>query len=338
MSTNQSTIRIYTDFDPELLPAWKRLYEKGANYNLSDEWCCLWFKYFGKRRKLHIITLWEGHELKALAPFYLRRNRLTLIGTKPDLYDEFDILYDEKRHLDGLFDYIEENRFELLMKHVSSGSEFGKYAIQRFSRKRIPMVSHVTETKPALRGEFAPSKKVRDDIKRCRNNASRNFEEELKFTYDVERRERFIDEFIRMHKKRWEGGLLEKKVNVDNFIKDLFLNSGIVVMSRLAFPRTDRTVAYHFGYRDSRSAIWSSLPAYDTDYNAISPGKILLYELIQESFSNGIAKFDFGRGSEPYKNWFANEQEILFHIKTYNTMTIVKIRNLVDKILKLVFG
>ena len=94
------------------------------------------------------------------------------------------------------------------------------------------------------------------------------------------------------------------------------------------------------------------MPTYDINYKQISPGKVLLYELISEIFSletneeqannaagsllhKNIEKFDFGRGSEPYKNWFSNYEEILFNITTFQTKkTIMKIRNLVNKILR----
>jgi CelD/BcsL family acetyltransferase involved in cellulose biosynthesis len=94
------------------------------------------------------------------------------------------------------------------------------------------------------------------------------------------------------------------------------MNSDVVLMSRFSLQPSDKTVAYHLGYVDSQNVMWSSLPAYNIEFNSISPGKILLHDLIAEAFKRGIKKFDFGRGSEPYKNWFANDHEIMFNIKT----------------------
>ncbi len=339
MSSGSAQCRVYSEFDETLVTAWNGLYGKGANYNLSYEWCSIWFKHFGKSRKLYIITVWDNNsELQLLAPFYLIRNRLALIGTKPDLYDEFNVLYSDEKYLDSLFDHIEGSKLELLLKHVNSESEFAKYFITRIHKQGTKTISSVTETKPSILPPFGLKGKVHSDVKRRKNNAVKQFGDELLFTYCVERKPQYIDEFIALHKKRWDGGLFVKKANVDKFMKDIFLHSEATVLSRLSFHRRGKAVAFHFGYLDSNKVLWSSLPSYDTDYHDISPGKVLLYDLIFYSFGKGIAKFDFGRGSEPYKSTFANNHVILFNMKTYNKGTIIKIRQLIDKILKLIFG
>lgn len=338
MSFEAVHTRVYSEFDEILVSAWKGLYEKGAHYNLSYEWCSIWFKHFSGSRRLYIITVWENSELKLLAPYYLIRNRLALIGTKPDLYDEYNVLYSDEKYLDKLFEHIEENRLELLLKHVNSESEFAKQFITRIHKKGTYTISNVTETKPSIQPPFALKGKINYDIRRRRNNAVKHFGDELVFTYCVERKQRYVDEFIDVHKKRWSGGLFVKKADVDKFVRDIFLNAESTVLSRLSFKQSDKALAYHLCYLDSNKVLWSSLPAYNTDYSSISPGLVLLHDLIVESFAKGIAKFDFGRGSEPYKNRFANNHVILFNMKTYNKGTIIKIRQLMDKILKLIFG
>src|ERR1035437_3420633 len=102
---NLSGIKVYTEFDSFLVKSWKDLYNKGANYNLSYEWCSLWFKYFNKKKELYIITYCEDGALKMLAPFYKRKNTVSLIGTKPDLYDEFGIIYESEKYISKLLAY-----------------------------------------------------------------------------------------------------------------------------------------------------------------------------------------------------------------------------------------
>ncbi len=42
--------RVFKTFDDlNLINGWKALYNKGANYNLSYEWCKIWFKHFGMK-------------------------------------------------------------------------------------------------------------------------------------------------------------------------------------------------------------------------------------------------------------------------------------------------
>jgi len=329
--------KVFHGFDDEILiKNWKNLYNKGANYNLSYEWCNIWFKHFGKKQKLYIITLWKNNELKLLAPFYIRGGRLTLIGTKPDLYDEFNILYEKSENIDELVDYIQHNKLDVNFRYVSSESEFGKTIIKRFSQRGIRQVSHVLETKPvAIKNTFSFKRKQKDDNIRCKNNAVKLFGEGLKFEYQADRKKEYVEEFIEFHKARWGGGLFDKKPKIADFLQDLVLNTNFAVLSRLSLEKSDKTVAYHFGFMDSAKKFWSSMPTYDINYKQISPGKVLLYDLISHVFSENVEKFDFGRGSEPYKSWFCNYEEILFNITTFQTKkNIMKIRNFINKILK----
>lgn len=330
-------IKIYNIFEEDLIFHWKNLYEKGGNYNLSFEWCNIWFKYFSKNRKAYIITVWKNEKLELLAPFYISGKTLSLIGTKPDLYDEFNILYENTKYLDYLFNYIEEKKLQLNFKHVNSESAFGKYLIKKFNSKGKKFVSCVTESKPSIKNKFLPNRKLKDDFKRCQNNVFKNFSENLEFDLSVESKKEYIQEFFSLHKKRWNGGLLTRKPNIDKFIENLFLDTSVITLSRLYLSQTNKTFAYHLGYKDSNNVFWSSMPAYNTEYKQFSPGKVLLFNLISKIYENEIKRFDFGRGSESYKNWFSDYDEILFNITTYNNKYYFKIRTLLDKILKLIY-
>lgn len=329
--------KIFHTFEDEHLEKnWVNLYNKGANYNLSYDWCKIWHKHFGKEKSLRIITLWQNNEIKLLAPFYLRGGRLVLIGTKPDLYDEFNILYENTSYIDKFIDYLQNNSLEINFRYINSESEFAKTLIKRFSQRGIYQASHVLETKPVIiKEKFSFKRKQKDDNTRCKNNAVKLYEEELKFEFCAERKKEYVQEFIEFHKARWGGGLLVKKPKIPAFIEDLILSANFCILSRLSLEKSGKTVAYHLGFMDSNKKFWSSMPTYDINYKQISPGKVLLYDLISEVLSGETEKFDFGRGSEPYKNWFCNYEEILFNITTFQTKkNIMKIRNLVNKILR----
>ncbi|MDD3013834.1 MAG: GNAT family N-acetyltransferase, partial [Candidatus Gastranaerophilales bacterium] len=311
---NKDVIKIYSEINSELVNSWQELYNLGGNYNLSPDWCTLWFKYFKRKRNLYIITIWENDELKLLAPFYIYRNRLSLLGTKPDMYDEFNILYSDVKYINKLIDYIIENKLEINFKHVNCESEFSKVLVKSLSSKGIRYISHVTELKPFLNRPFEPKRKLKDDLKRCKNNAVKLYKEELCFEYNIEDRKNYIKEFMTLHKKRWNGGMLVKKANLELFVEDLLMRTDLTTFSRLSFSNINQTVAYHLGYVDSNNTFCSSMPVYNTDFKPISPGKVLLNELITEVFNKNINKFDFGRGSEPYKSWFSDNESVLFNL------------------------
>lgn len=333
-----SGIKVYNEFTPFLIENWQSLYKKGANYNLSYEWCSLWFKYFNKGKELFVITYWEEGNLKLLAPFYKKRNTISLIGAKPDLYDEFNIIYESEKYIIKLLDYIKSSGIQVNFRHVNLETPFAKRLIKWFTHSGIGHKSNVTETKPCIVGEFKPSKNLKHDVKKCTNNAGNFYNSELEFIFNVDRNEKTIKEFIELHKKRWDGGMLVKKANVDKFIEDIFLNTDLITLSCLKLTKENKAIAYLMGYIDSSNIFWSSMSAYNFDYKKISPGKVLLYRLIEESYKKGIVKFDFGRGSEGYKTWFANYDEALFNVATYNNKYYFKITRLAEKILKLLFA
>jgi CelD/BcsL family acetyltransferase involved in cellulose biosynthesis len=59
-------------------PAWNRLVDESTYPNVFRrwEWISTWWKWFGKGRKLYVLTLTRGSELVCVAPLYLARTRL----------------------------------------------------------------------------------------------------------------------------------------------------------------------------------------------------------------------------------------------------------------------
>jgi len=337
MQKNLEGFVIFYDISNEILSKnWKKLYAKGGNFNLSYEWCAIWAKYFLCNKKTFIITLWKNNELVLLAPFYKKRGKLVLIGTKPDLYDEFGILYQNIKHVDEFITYLQQNLLDIAVKYINSQSELGKFFVKRFSQKAIRQSSHVLETKPFIDlDEFEFKRKQKDDFVRCCNNSVKNYGEALKFEFQTEKNPEFIKEFINFHKSRWGGGLLEKKPKICDFLEELFLNTNFCILSRLSLENSNKTVAYHLGFADSDGKFCSSMPTYDINFKKISPGKVLLYNIIYKLKQDEIKVFDFGRGSEPYKNWFCTGEDILFNISTFNSNKLVfSIRNLLNKVFR----
>jgi DNA-binding CsgD family transcriptional regulator len=61
-----------------LQPAWEDLLVDSPSdcMFLTWEWLHAWYKHLGQQRKLHIITVWDGATLVALAPLIVVNRRL----------------------------------------------------------------------------------------------------------------------------------------------------------------------------------------------------------------------------------------------------------------------
>ncbi|MFA6988699.1 MAG: GNAT family N-acetyltransferase [Candidatus Gastranaerophilaceae bacterium] len=334
---------IFHDFSDDLKPHWDNLYKKGGHYNLSFNWCQIWYKNFPKNKKPYIITFWQDKELLMLAPFYLKNNRLSLIGTKPDMYDEFGILCNDVKIMDKLTNYILQQGFEMNFKHINAESILAKKIINKIAAYGIAKNSGVSETELVLTESFSTERIVKSDIRRCKKHLFDDLKAEYIFEFAAEKNEKIIDELIKFHKFRWNGGMLEKKAGLENFVREITLNNDDLIISRLSISTTNETAAYCIGYinkKDESSTTYNaSIATYNANFKKYAPGKILYFELITSAFQKGITKFGFGRGSEPYKRNFASDEQILFNLETYNNSKIfTKVKKLNDKLLRLIFN
>jgi CelD/BcsL family acetyltransferase involved in cellulose biosynthesis len=62
----------------------------------------------------------------------------------------------------------------------------------------------------------------------------------------------------------------------------------------------ERLVAAHFGVRSGGVLHWW-FPVYDTEFSNVSPGWILLKEIVTAAPANGVTRIDLGRGDDDYK-------------------------------------
>jgi len=335
IDNNDTDIEIYDNLNNGILiNSWNSLYEEGANYNLSLQWCKTCIKYFLKENQnIFIFTIWNDNTLVFLAPLYKSKSNLYLIGSNPDLFDSFSLLYSDEKYIKKFYDFVFNNKYNIVFKYLDADSTISKLLIKYLYQNNISYESQIIDTKPKTNFDsFKIKTKENSDIKRCKNRAIKNYNDELSFNADVIKNTEVLNEFISMHKERWGGGPFESIDKYDLFIKEIS-NTSLVVLSRLYIK--NETVAYHLGYKDSNEILNSAIPSFSNKYNDISPGKVLLYEVLKDCKDNNDEVFDFGRGAEEYKYWFSNESSILFHITTQNNKNFLSI---IQKLFNRVFN
>ena len=299
----------------EVEKQWAELYQRGGQYNLSPDWCKEWMIHFGTDTELHLVTYWQNAKIVLLAPFYIRKGEQTLrlIGTAPDLLDQFSFLCGDPKYHPFLIRFLSASELKVDLRFIDASSLFAKALHKHLLNDNISYVSTVIDTKPSAK-QLKIKAKERSDVKRLQNRAKQREGEDIAFVYNVPRDPRYIKEFVLFHTRRWQGGPFQNLPGFLEFVENLYYNSDIVCLSRLYFPTSDVSLAYHFGYADSNDVFWSSIPSYNVKYSELSPGKVLLYFLAREVFNRGLERLDFGRGAESYKYWFSNEDSLLLNI------------------------
>lgn len=312
-------LKIYNDFDINFKSIWQDFYNSvGNNYNLSFDWCNCWFKYFGKNKKPFIITLWKDNEIKLLAPFYLYKNKLYLIGCSyPDFFVETNVLFREPKYINDLADYIiYEKKFGVDFKYLNSESLFTKIFMRKlqgasFLYKKI--YGFDLEPGVDLSKEF--KKRVLERVKKGKNKAKNKYNKEIAIEFVSERNEDTLDEFITLHKKRWNGGFFSQD-KVEDFIKELFLSTDLILLARLFFKEDNSTIAYDFIYKNSYQSLYGYQGAYNDEFSDISPFILMMHEVMTEAKQFGFKSYDLGSGGFEYKYDFATQDFILFNIIT----------------------
>ena len=266
-------VKIYNDFNIELRNIWKEFYTTiGGNYNLSFDWCYIWFKYYGQDKKPFIISLWKDNEIKLLAPFYIFADKLYLIGSYPDLYDEFNIIFKEKIYINDLVHYIIfEKKYCVDFKFINTDSEFAKIFMQKISDTpflRTKIYGFVPKPSVDLNIEF--KKRLTGRIKRGQSKAKTKYNKEIALEFISARNKDTLDEFITLHKNRWNGGWYTQE-NVEDFTREIFLSTDLVLLARLYFKEDNRTIAYDFIYKDSSNRLWGNQAAHNSQFLDISP-------------------------------------------------------------------
>lgn len=119
-----------------------------------------------------------------------------------------------------------------------------------------------------------------------------------------------IGDFFQQHIVRWSvtqyPSLFLNPRNCsfyERFIVDL-APDGLVLLSALRL--NDRPVAFHLGLASFGDFLYYK-PTFDLSFAKLSPGEVLLRELIEMCASQGFEYFDFTRGDEAYKRRFSSE-------------------------------
>ena len=317
-------VSIFSNLDhPKLSKSWDELQSReNGTYNTSRGWCKAWSKNFiSGEMKLCIFTTWSSDSLTTLIPLYREGKVLKVIGVNPDLYDEFAVLCSNVEHSRYFADFLAANNFIFVGKYVGICDEFTQKFISFSHRMGITVDTEIIDTRPKTSlVDFAAPKKIKSDIKRLKNRIFAKLGDNPVLVLSVEHSSHELESFVDMHTKRWKGGALAKNSNLKVFINEL-AKEQLVQLSALRVGET--TVAYHLAHRNHNKSITSWMPAYDPDLVELSPGKVLLYDMILELRKSGYEELDFGRGGESYKYWFCTGDTILINLVALPRLSIV---------------
>jgi len=128
--------------------------------------------------------------------------------------------------------------------------------------------------------------------------------------------------FLQLHKERWP-----KAYKAPGFHENLVrygLESGIVHFSVL--KAGNEVLSYHLGFKYS-GVYYYYMPAIESRFENLSPGKIHLYKLVEYAINNSFRVFDHLRGDENYKAGWTKQVKSLYRFSSMSGRAVSKYRN-----------
>jgi hypothetical protein len=320
---------LYNDILSKMDFAWEDVY-------LSYEWHKIWLESHKDSLSPFIVAIYDNDILLAIFPLCVRKEKIKnfcflrtgYVGAKDANYSQFLIARDadKKEVFNEFFKTLREiwqkKWFFLTLPVLCSDSlETGIFLEALKSSCFWAEINIISAPFIKIEGDEQwyvnnyIKKKLRKDLIRQENNAVKEFGDikiEIAGKSDLEY-------FFEMHIKEWQSrGEKSRYLDAGNreFEKRLLSDFEFIDFVKLKFG--EQVVAYHMGYRYN-GHFYYRRPTFDLRFAHLSPGKLLLAELIKREIRQGTKIFDLGRGSNEYKYWFGKEELPLVAIRIYKS-------------------
>lgn len=336
-------IEVVTDIDRfrDMRTEWNHLFYSMATHPLplSHEWLFIWWQIFGSQNKLHIICVYDGGRLVAIAPFVKEKTkyrgisvsclRLMANGHTPfcDLIIGGDIALDQKRQILELI--INSNTEDMLVfgkvledgfmyQNLITGQNIFGYRYGAKAGLVTPIIPINGKWEEFLKGK---SRKFRKNI----NNKFNRFKKEIDFTIDcieiTSREHPALKEMVEISKNSWKTKVkndLGSKPGSKEFLfmlADKFGDSGSVHL--WIIRKAGNPVAYEF-HLDFDGVVYPLRADFNEKFRDYSPGSILEYTTLKVLFEEGAVREYYSCADDYWylHNW-TTESKKQFNIEIF---------------------
>lgn len=314
----------FTSLDDEILKRyWMLLQENNPSCSVfqTHHWLCEWEKAYGGDHDVEVWVEIIGDTPVALVPLMVQNDRVRFLSCncsdyagiitpsdtqiKPTLLlDELSFLIQEKKHWLFWNMPIDSIGFHFLTEMLKDKNI--KFNRRQFRDFKIDL-TNLTQ----YQYWQSVGSNLRRNNKRSRikiNNLNIHFS----VNYDVTQDE--IDQMGLLHIKRWKDKGIRSSY-LDNrrrqFIYSLTkLQDPFRKLVAFTLRDDNHIVAYRFGFLDGQIyRDWNT--SFDVAYYQFSPGLVLMGYIIDYLFSQQLSCFDFLRGEEEYKAYWANTSSVI---------------------------
>ena len=328
--------RVYEGPDAWQIPAWRDLLQRDSRRHVftTPEWHRLWWDEFSEGKKLIVLEMRDGDRPVGLVPLYSKmegdRSILRFVGGI-DLTDYLGpICSEDDRHAvaDAMVQWLAGNsdwdEFDAHNMPVPFG--FAEFLVESADRQGFRFALEQEETAAVLRlpGDWDSylgtlDSKERHELKRKRRRLLRENPDAVTRASTPETLEADLKIFVDMHRgtEGHKGHFMKPEIaTFFERIARAFMPLGWL---RLHFLEVGgEAVASTFGF-ELEDTFYLYNSAYEPEARRLSPGLILVSNLIEDAIERGIEVFDFLRGPERYKYQLGSEAVPLNNVRVFRT-------------------
>jgi CelD/BcsL family acetyltransferase involved in cellulose biosynthesis len=307
------------------LPEWRSLLSSDPQRHVfaTPEWNRVWWEEFGEGKDLLIVIAERHGEPVAILPLYRKvegaRRILRFVGgiDLTDYLGPICSLEDRGEVADALIDWlskseVEWDEFDAHNMPVPFG--FAEFLVERADSAGFDFVLEQEETSavlvlPGSWEEYLAGLDAKDrhELRRKRRRLARDHPDAVFRASRPETLEGDLKVFIDMHRgaEGMKGHFMRPEIaTFFERVAHAFAPEGWL---RLEFLEVGgRAIASTFGFvLDDTYFLYNS--AFEPEAHRLSPGFVLVSELVKRSIEQGLATFDFLRGPERYKYQLGSE-------------------------------
>jgi len=286
------------------------------------EWVWVWWKHFGKNRKLRVLVAVDDGKVVGIAPFMLSRyrflrfgklSRIEFIGFPHADYNNFILLEKDvellRLFLDMLFEFSDWDLLDLrdiregtASAEILSTSIDGRKSKLKLVNGTLCPYINLPHSVEAFMDRL--SHNMQRNLRKRMRKLQENYQVDFKTHRDFSSVDEAMETFFRLHQKRWrakgkQGAFMSEDFrNFHLDVAKIFDEKGWLDLQFLTVDDEPVAAAYTFDYNLKK---YGYLTGFDPEFGRFGVGNLLRLHLVEDCIRKGFREYDLTRDFEPYK-------------------------------------
>ena len=301
---------------------------------LTWEWLNAWWTHLGGSRRLAIVTVRDGAQLMAVAPFCASRGRVPflwryeLMGTGfagSDYLDAFIRGGHELRSLQMLSDYVKQKGIALHLGHVPQGSWLSRIAaplaedgwsVRTAADGWCPFIRLAGHSWDSFLATIGPAHRA--TTRRRFRTLEKKFAMRFEPILDDQARVHALAKLFEFHEARFGShGTAFHTDALRAFHLDATARLQTTGVLRLFALTLDDTIAGVMYGMSFKGRFYFYQHGYDPAFHAHGVGRAVLDLSIRAAIAEGLAEFDLLWGGEAYKSAWTSDKRPLVRLDVF---------------------